>query len=55
MTKQEGKRARLIAAYRKMNPDQKHVLDKAVQGLAALPALPDRAAPNGKEPKGRIL
>jgi hypothetical protein len=44
MTKQE-KRARLIATYRKINPDQRHVLDQTVRDLAALPALPGLKAP----------
>ena len=43
MTRQE-KRARLIAAYRRMNPQQRHGLDKTVRRLAALPALPERTA-----------
>ncbi|GHV60678.1 hypothetical protein AGMMS49587_02810 [Spirochaetia bacterium] len=47
MTKPE-KRAHLIAAYRKMKSDQRHVLDKTVRDLAALPTLPGRTAPPEK-------
>jgi hypothetical protein len=41
MTKQE-KRARLIAAYRKMKIGQRDALDKTVRDLAALPVVSGR-------------
>jgi hypothetical protein len=38
LTKHE-KRARLMAAYRRMNLTQRDVLDKTIRGLAKFPSL----------------
>jgi hypothetical protein len=44
MTKQE-KETRLAAAYQRMSPDGRDVLDRTVRQLAALPTLPGRTTP----------